>query len=178
MTILEDKVEEIIKNACADNGIGVAKLKEGGRGRRYTAARKSIAERLIANYGMTQKKIGELTGVSDQAISYLLRKNQASPSATPLQGGGKGKTTDAVDILHKRYIGDDAKRKASLKDERVKADPKPGKTVTIDFSGHAKILDQLEKYAKEEIRSVPDQILYFIQISLSWVESEAERLQE
>ena len=29
------------------------------------------------------------------------------------------KTTDAVSILHRRYIGDDAERKASLQKERV-----------------------------------------------------------
>ena len=29
------------------------------------------------------------------------------------------RTTDAVSILHRRYIGDDAERKASLQDERV-----------------------------------------------------------
>lgn len=31
-------------------------------------------------------------------------------------------TTDAVDILHRRYIGDDAERKASLQAERVNAE--------------------------------------------------------
>jgi len=34
----------------------------------------------------------------------------------------KRKTTNAVDILHRRYIGDDADRKASLQDERVNAE--------------------------------------------------------
>ncbi len=32
------------------------------------------------------------------------------------------KTTDAVSILHRRYIGDDAERKASLQEERVNAE--------------------------------------------------------
>lgn len=36
---------------------------------------------------------------------------------------GKNKqTTNAIDILHRRYIGDDAERKASLQDERVNAE--------------------------------------------------------
>ena len=30
-------------------------------------------------------------------------------------------TTNAVEILHKRYIGDDPKRLASLAEERIKA---------------------------------------------------------
>ncbi len=34
----------------------------------------------------------------------------------------KKKTTNAVDILHRRYIGDDAERKASLQAERVNAE--------------------------------------------------------
>ncbi|MBC8438638.1 MAG: transcriptional regulator [Deltaproteobacteria bacterium] len=34
----------------------------------------------------------------------------------------KRHTTNAVDILHRRYIGDDAERKASLQDERVNAE--------------------------------------------------------
>jgi transcriptional regulator with XRE-family HTH domain len=36
--------------------------------------------------------------------------------------GGKNLTTNAVEILHQRYIGDDAERKASLQTERVNAD--------------------------------------------------------
>ena len=32
------------------------------------------------------------------------------------------KTTDAVDILHRRYVGDNAERKASLQAERVNAE--------------------------------------------------------
>lgn len=32
------------------------------------------------------------------------------------------KTTDAINILHRRYIGDDADRKKSLKKERVNAE--------------------------------------------------------
>ncbi len=31
------------------------------------------------------------------------------------------KTSDAVNILHRRYIGDDAERKKSLKEERINA---------------------------------------------------------
>ena len=148
MTILEEKVEEIIKEVCDEFGVEVSKLREGKHFKKYSQARTRIAERLIANYGMSQQKIGELTGVSNQSIHYLLKK--------------KKKTTDAVDILHKRYIGDDPERKASLQTERKKTESKPAKTVTIDFSGHIEILEQLEKYAKEEIRSVEDQVLYFI----------------
>jgi len=36
--------------------------------------------------------------------------------------GEKNLTTNAVEILHQRYIGDDAERKASLQTERVNAD--------------------------------------------------------
>ena len=32
------------------------------------------------------------------------------------------KTTDAVEILHRRYIGDDEKRKASLREEHINAE--------------------------------------------------------
>jgi ribosome-binding protein aMBF1 (putative translation factor) len=34
----------------------------------------------------------------------------------------KGKKKDAVGILHRRYIGDDAERKASLQTERINAE--------------------------------------------------------
>ncbi len=169
MTILEDKVEEIIKEACNNFGVPVAGLKEGRFHAGYTLARRAIAEKLIANYGMTKVKIGELTGVSNQAIYYLLKK----------------KTTDAVDILHKRYIGDDAERKASLRAERHpsspsasprqgKTEPKSEKTVTIDFLERTELLNKLKKYAKEEIRTVEDQVMYFIQDRLYYAEAEAE----
>jgi transcriptional regulator with XRE-family HTH domain len=36
--------------------------------------------------------------------------------------GKKKKTTNAIEILHNRYIGDDADRKASLKEERANAE--------------------------------------------------------
>ncbi|NQT55892.1 MAG: helix-turn-helix domain-containing protein [Desulfobacteraceae bacterium] len=36
--------------------------------------------------------------------------------------GKKDRTSNAVEILHKRYVGDDAERKASLQEERVNAD--------------------------------------------------------
>lgn len=178
MTILEERVEEIIKEVCDEFGVDVARLKAGGygRGTSYAPARKKIAERLIANYGMSQQKIAELTGVSDQSISNLLRKKT---NASPKGSAGQEKTTDAIDILHKRYIGDDPKRKASLQAERnKKAEPKSAKTVTIDFSEHAELLEKLGKYAKIEIRSIEDQILYFVSHSLSREETEPEKLEE
>ncbi len=168
MTILEEKVEEIIKEVCDEFGVEVSKLREGKHFKKYSQARTRIAERLIADYGMSKQKIGELAGVSNQAIYYLLKK--------------KKKTTDAVDILHKRYIGDDPERKASLQAERHpsspsasprqgKTEPKPERTVTIDFSGRTELFKHLGKYAKEEIRSVEDQIMYFIQNQLSFEEA-------
>ena len=36
--------------------------------------------------------------------------------------GKSNRKTDAVEILHRRYIGDDAKRKASLQAEHVNAE--------------------------------------------------------
>jgi len=36
--------------------------------------------------------------------------------------GKEERTTSAVEILHRRYIGDDAERKASLQAERVNAE--------------------------------------------------------
>jgi len=174
MTILEDKVEEIIKEVCDEFGVDVARLKAGdrGRGTMYTPARVMIAERLIANCKMPISKIADLTGVTSQAIYYMLdrEKKKTKPE----------KTTDAVDILHKRYIGDDPERRASLQAEREK---KPvtrneqqatSNTVTIDFTERTELFKHLVKYAKEEIRSVEDQIVYFIQNQLSFEEAHTD----
>jgi len=34
----------------------------------------------------------------------------------------RGKKKDAIGILHRRYVGDDAERKASLQTERINAE--------------------------------------------------------
>ena len=170
MTILEDKVEKIIEEICAEASVSVANLRAGRRGSKYTVARLRIAERLVANYGMTQHKIGKLTGVSYQAISYLLseRKSPKIPSdKTPGKAPEKDEhRTSDIEHVSRRSL---AKTDRTLNEE---AKPATSGTVTIDFSGRKELLNHLEKYAGEEIRSVEDQIMYFIKNQLSFEEAE------
>ncbi|MCD4761031.1 hypothetical protein K8R42_03990 [bacterium] len=169
-TISEFLIEKTIEEICAEASVSVANLRAGRRGSKYTVARLRVAERLVAFYGMTQHKIGKLTGVSCQAISYLLSKRK-SPKIPSDKTPGKAPEKDE----HRTSDIEHVSRRSLAKTDRTlneEAKPATSGTVTIDFSGRKELLNHLEKYAGEEIRSVEDQIMYFIKNQLSFEEAE------
>jgi hypothetical protein len=60
-----------------------------------------------------------LDGPSQQCDNFSMREPTRLREDTSLST--RGRTADAVAILHRRYIGEDAVRKASLEEERILA---------------------------------------------------------
>mgnify|MGYP000611685232 CR=1 FL=1 len=77
-TSLQLKVEGVIAEVCAREGVTVNELRSGSRRGKLPFLRSAIVIRLVKDYGIPLAEIGRQVGISTSAVSKIVSRNEIS----------------------------------------------------------------------------------------------------